>query len=176
MDYFLDPNQIIDLFYSEPFTGVIYDIKIFSGIISAILFLGIVVLGVKTKKFWERALNVAKSLEAVHEIKGKEKMAKKWKEIEGRANSHIESDRKISVIEADKFIDDLFKKIGFRGRDMGERLKSINPNQISNINEIWQAHKIRNNLAHDPHFKLERSDAELVIKTYNNTLKELGVL
>lgn len=151
-------------------------IKVFSGIASVVLFMGIVILGVKTKKFWERIGQVASSFEAVHEIKGKDKMIKKWKEISQRAESHIESDYKLAVIEADKFLDDLLKNTGFKGKDMGERLKQINSGQISNINEIWQAHKIRNNLVHDPYFKLTRSDTDFVIKTYENSLREFGVL
>lgn len=176
MQYPLDYNLIIDFLYSETLAQIIFWIKLFSGILSAILFVGIVILGIKTKKFWERIGNLVKTIEAVHEIKGKEKMTKKWQEIVAKSKSHIESDHRLSIIEADKLLDELLKSMGFKGSDMGERLKGVNQNQISNINEIWQAHKIRNNLVHDAYFKPTHSDTEFVVRTYGNTLKEVGVL
>lgn len=176
MDYPFDYNLFLDFFYSDTWLSIVFWLKIFSGLASIILFSGIVILGVKTKKFWERAFNTAKAFEAVGEIKGKEKAVKKWQEIATRSASHIESDRKLSVIESDKFIDDIIKRIGFKGKDMADRLKQINANQVSNIEDVWRAHKIRNNLVHDPYFKLSQSDSDFVIKVYENTLKDLGIL
>lgn len=176
MDYPFSPDQILDFFYSETWEQILYFIKLISGLISFVLFVGIVILGVKTQKFWERFANIATAVEGVREIQVKGKIIKKWEEIMAKSKSHIESDWKIAVVEADKFMDDLIKQIGFKGRDMGERLKQVNPSQISNINEIWQAHKIRNNLVHDPNFKITYGDAEFVVKTYEKTLKELELI
>lgn len=176
MDYPFDYNWLLDFFYSDAVTQVVFWLKILSGSISALLLVGIVILGLKTKKFGENIGKMTKSMEAVSKIKDKEKMVKKWKDITGKAVSHIESDRKMAVIEADKLIDELIKRIGFKGKDMGERLKQINVNQISNINDIWQAHKIRNNLVHDAYFKLTENDTNYVVRVYENTLKELDIL
>lgn len=176
MDYYFDYNSLIDFFYSDAFVQTVFWFKVFSGFISASLFIGIVILGFKTKKFWSKIGKMTESMEAVSQIKEKEKMSQKWKDITNKAVSHIESDRKIAVIEADKLIDELIKRIGFKGKDMGDRLKQINPNQISNINDIWQAHKIRNNLVHDAYFKLAENDTNYVMRVYENTLKELDIL
>lgn len=176
MDYPFDYNWLLDLFYSDAVVQMIFWLKIISGSISAILFVGIIILGVKTKKFGSRIGKVTESVEAVYQIKEKEKMSQKWKDITAKASSHIESDRKVAVIEADKLIDELIKRVGFKGKDMGERLKQINLNQISNINDIWQAHKIRNSLVHDAYFKLTENDTNYVIRVYESTLKELDVL
>lgn len=176
MEYPFDYNFLLDLFYSDTWIRTIFVLKIISGIVSAVLFVGIVILGVKTKKFFGKTLETAKAFEATSSIKGKEKAAKKWQDISQKSTSHIESDRKLAVIEADKLIDDIVKRIGFKGKDMAERLKQINANQISNIEDIWRAHKIRNNLVHDPYYKLTQPDSDFVVRTYENTLKELGIL
>lgn len=176
MSYPFDYNLLLDFFYSDSFARFVFGFKIFSGTISVVLFVGIIALGIKTKKFWERFGKITQSLDAVSEIKGKEKIVKKWEEITAKSISHVDSDRKLSVIEADKLIDDLLKRMGFKGKDMGERLKQINQNQISNINDIWQAHKVRNNLVHDPYFHLTNNDSGFVIRVYGNTLKEVGIL
>ena len=176
MDYLFSYNSPIDFFYSDSFAQLIFWIKIFSGLVTVALSIGIVVLGIKTKKFWSRIGEVKESIGAVSQIKEKGKMVQKWKDIVVKAESHIESDRKMAVIEADKLMDELIKRIGFKGKDMGERLKQINSSQISNINDIWQAHKIRNNLVHDAYFKLTENDTGYVIRVYGNTLEELGIL
>lgn len=176
MEYPFSPEQITDFFYSETWEQILFFIKLVSGMASFVLFVGVVILGIKTQKFWYKFSDAAKSLEMVHEIKMKSKMVKRWEDIMEKSKSHIESDWKVAVIEADKFMDDLFKQIGFKGKDMGERMKQINPGQISNINEIWQAHKVRNNLVHNPDFKITYGDAEFVVKTYEKTLKELELI
>lgn len=176
MEYPFSPDQILNFFYSETWGQILYFIKLTSGLVSFVLFVGIVILGVKTQKFWYKFSDIAKAVEGVREIQIKGKIIKRWEEVAAKSKSHIESDWKFAVVEADKFMDDLIKQIGFKGRDMGERLKQINPSQISNINEIWQAHKIRNNLVHDPDFKITYSDVEFVVKTYEKTLKELELI
>lgn len=176
MEYPFSPEQITDFFYSETWGQILFFIKFVSGLVSFALFAGIAILGVKTQKFWYKFSDAAESLEMVREIQIKGKMVKRWEDVAVKSKSHIESDWKVAVIEADKFMDDLFKQIGFKGKDMGERMKQINPSQISNINEIWQAHKVRNNLVHDPNFKITYGDAEFVVKTYEKTLKELELI
>lgn len=176
MDYPFDYNFLLDFFYSDTWLRTVLILKIFSGVISVLLLAGIIILGVKTKKFFGKAIETVEAFEALGNIKGKEKAAKKWQDIAQKSTSHIESDRKLAVIEADKLIDDIVKRIGFKGKDMAERLKQVNSNQISNIEDIWRAHKIRNNLVHDPYFKLTQSDSNFVVRTYENTLKELGIL
>ena len=59
---------------------------------------------------------------------------------------------------------------------MGERLKQITSAQIANIDAIWQAHKIRNNIVHDPDFRLTRQDAENAVKIYQRALEDLMAL
>ena len=59
---------------------------------------------------------------------------------------------------------------------LGDRLKKIKPAQLPEIDAIWQAHKLRNQIAHEQDFKLKRDLAERTLGIYEKALRELKVL
>lgn len=93
---------------------------------------------------------------------------------------HITSDNpndwKLAIIEADIILDDILKKSGYNGASLGERLRSISPAQLQSLDDAWQAHKIRNQIAHgSADFVLTKRLAEDTIKQYRRVFAELGV-
>lgn len=98
--------------------------------------------------------------------------AEKWLNIKKRLDSFSPSDWKLAVIEADVILDDLLKRMGYKGKTLGERLKSINPANFASINEVWEAHKMRNRIAHEPESALSKDEAEKAILLYEKALKE----
>lgn len=94
--------------------------------------------------------------------------------------THITSDNpndwKLAIIEADIILDDVLKKAGYTGVSLGERLRSISPAQLQSLDDAWQAHKIRNQIAHGgADFVLTKRLAEDTIKQYRRVFAELGV-
>lgn len=58
--------------------------------------------------------------------------------------------KKYALIEADKLLDHVFKKLHFKGETMGERLKYAKKWYSPDLyNKIWEAHKARNTLVHE---------------------------
>jgi hypothetical protein len=100
----------------------------------------------------------------------------RWREIEGRMKSMQEAEYKLAIIEADRLFDDLLRRMMYRGKDMSERLKNINKDFLPSIDKVWEAHKIRNNLAHDSAFHIDYSGAKRVIEYYKQALQELSIL
>ena len=163
-----------DFFISLPWPGIIVVLKSILVFLSFLLFIGIifVIFGLNTVYKIKRAL----SFFVAPKYFPKKKLAKKWNRIEKRLESNQEAELKLAVIEADKFFDNILKRIGYFGKDMGERLKRINPSQMTNINDIWTAHKIRNNIVHDIDYKLIVVDAQRAVKAYKKALDELEAL
>jgi hypothetical protein len=94
--------------------------------------------------------------------------------------AHIASpnpnDWKLAIIEADIILDDALKQMGYTGGSLGERLKSISTSQLGTLNEAWEAHKIRNRIAHEgADFVLTKRIAEETINRYRRVFNELGV-
>ncbi len=106
----------------------------------------------------------------------KRKISKKWKENQKRLASHQEANLKLAIIETDSIIDDLFKRMGYKGESLGERLKQIKPAQIPYIEDVWQAHKIRNNVVHNQDYKLTYGEAKKALDIYEKILKDFQVL
>ena len=98
----------------------------------------------------------------------------------GRVEEHFfkgdENDLKIAIIEADKLLNEALRGVGARGIQLGDRLKSMKPGQIPNLDEVWQAHRLRNQIAHEPSFKLNRTLAERALDIYQKALENLGAL
>lgn len=93
---------------------------------------------------------------------------------------HIDSDSpndwKLSIIEADIILDEALKTAGYAGNSLGERLKSISVNQLQSIDDAWQAHKVRNQIAHaGSDFVLTHKLAQDTIKQYRRVFHELGI-
>ena len=94
--------------------------------------------------------------------------------------AHIASDEpndwKLAIIEADIILDGLLKERGYAGGSLGERLRSITPSQLASIDDAWEAHKVRNRIAHDgTDFGLTKRIAEETINRYSRVFTELGV-
>ena len=100
----------------------------------------------------------------------------RWEEIRRHVNSFVEAEWKLAVIEGDKFVDDVLKTAGFAGESMGERLMLIKPDQIMNLQYLWDAHKLRNLLVHDPNFRLTHQQSLFAINAFESVLKELTAL
>ena len=97
----------------------------------------------------------------------------KWSEITAMKNAGP-SGLKTALYEADKLLDYCMVGKGFKGETMGERLKS-GGHQFSNINAVWNAHKLRNELAHNVEHDLVPVQVEQAIVNLGNAIRELGV-
>lgn len=98
-----------------------------------------------------------------------------WEEVE----LHVlqAETRSHAISEADKILDNAFKVIGLPGATMGDRLKAAEPQFEQELyNRIWQAHKLRNTLAHEVGAKATAQEAEQAISTFRQALYRLGVL
>ncbi len=90
---------------------------------------------------------------------------------------HMKSPRptewKLAIMEADNMLEDLVRKVGYEGETLGERLKSIDPSDFRSIEGAWEAHKVRNRIAHEgASFDLTEREAKRVIRLYEQVFKE----
>lgn len=170
--YFYD--SILLFFESPEWTKTLFYIKLISATISILFGIGIVILVIKTEILTITIRRVVRGTEIPTLPKGK--IQKKWEKIRARLKAKDEANLKLAVIEADNLIDSLLKRIGYKGETMAERLKQIKHPQLKNLDELWQAHKVRNNIVHEPSFKLLLHQAEEAIGNYEKVLEELEAI
>ncbi len=97
----------------------------------------------------------------------------RWKKVVAHINSENPADWKVAVLEADIILDELVLSMGYHGNSFGERLKSIEPSDFVTLNDAWEAHKIRNQIAHQgSDYVLNFREARRVVGLYENVFRE----
>lgn len=111
------------------------------------------------------------------ELEARVNFQSEWLRIKQYQASDHQSDWKLAVLEADTLLDDLIRRRGYPGETLGERLKSITAKDLATLESAWEAHKVRNRIAHDgAAFELSRAEAERVIYLYELVFREVGYL
>ena len=101
---------------------------------------------------------------------------RKWDAIIKKAEAVGPQGYAMSVIEADILLEDTMGRLGFLGKNLAERLRSAAPGELPNINDIWEAHKLRNKIAHEPNFRLSKEETIIALGVYKKTLEGLAAI
>ena len=105
----------------------------------------------------------------------REAMRSRWREIEALVEQHGEVSRKLAIMEADKLLDHALKTLALPGTTLGERLKFATY-KYPKLNDVWWAHKVRNQLAHEATYHLDAGLARKALKAFKHALETLGAI
>ena len=101
----------------------------------------------------------------------------RWEGISILASSANESDWRRAILDADIMLAELLKEKGYPGNTLGDQLKMANPLQFTTINIAWEAHRMRNALAHlGEAFPLTERDARATIDQYRRVFEEFDYI
>lgn len=112
----------------------------------------------------------------IHIVSPKEIVDKNWEEIRGLANSQNPSDWNMAIIRADGLLNDTLLKLGYEGETMADRLKIIDRAKLPSLDNIWSAHRLRNNIVHGPPQDYPRETVIQALRSYEQGLRELGMM
>lgn len=97
----------------------------------------------------------------------------KWTNVQKYIESPNQSDWKQAILEADAMLDVMLTKMGYRGESVGEKLKRVEPSDFDTLHEAWEAHKVRNQIAHEGgSFSLNQHEAKRVVMMYRKVFEE----
>lgn len=99
-----------------------------------------------------------------------------WKQILKRLKIGEPAQIKMAVLEADKILNEMLKMAGYPGKDLDERLELADTATISNVNELRQAHKIKNRLAAESDFNVNQEEAVMILKIYQKTFQDFNLM
>ena len=101
----------------------------------------------------------------------------KFRKIEEYAKRDNPADWKNAILEADVMLGDLLRKMGADEASVGDMLKSLSGDEFPFIDEIWKAHKLRNELAHGHiHNEISKSQIQQAINTYKKAFMHFDFL
>ena len=100
-----------------------------------------------------------------------------WLKIENDLDRNHPATFTLAVLNADKLFDQALRESGVVGETLGERLKNARTRfQKPVLDKIWQAHKLRNRIAHETNFNLNYAQTKLALAGFKRGLKDLGAI
>lgn len=129
---------------------------------------GIIILGLLLFIF------ISFSKKGAHQL-DLEKYRVKYLEIENNLKKDDDLSYHMTIINADKLLDQALKDIGYSGATMGERLKSAS-SKFKNNNKVWESHKLRNRIVHEQNVSLNYRDCRIALLGFKEALKDLGAI
>jgi hypothetical protein len=80
-----------------------------------------------------------------------------------------------AIVQADKLIDQLLKDLKFPGEHLADRLGYLNGGGIKSLDGVWDAHRIRNDIAHSPSLTLSVREGQAALNKYEAFFRELQI-
>jgi ABC-type nickel/cobalt efflux system permease component RcnA len=101
----------------------------------------------------------------------------RWQEAVHHADSDNPNDWRLAIIEADIMLEKMLDSIGLPGMTVGDKLKSASPHSFRTLEDAWQAHKIRNQIAHKgTDFVLTKRLTKETIERYRHVFEEFSTI
>lgn len=147
-------------------------------IFSAILVCLIIYVIYRTNQLYLKRKSLLKPPKNVGE-KEVEAMEKneRWEVILEHIESENPNDWRLAILEADIMLGDMLDKLGYRGESIGEQLKSVDKSDFTTIDDAWEAHKVRNLIAHEgANFTIPDREAKRIIGLYKNVFEEFNFI
>ncbi len=100
-----------------------------------------------------------------------------WERILNHIDSVNESDWRLAILEADIMLGGLLDAMFLTGETMADKLKAVEKSDFRAIDNAWEAHKIRNQVAHEGEtFMLSQREAKRVIALYQTVFEEFQII
>ncbi|OGG45221.1 hypothetical protein A2673_02400 [Candidatus Kaiserbacteria bacterium RIFCSPHIGHO2_01_FULL_50_13] len=97
----------------------------------------------------------------------------RWRRIQEHVSSDNEHSWRLAILEADIMLNELLDVLGYRGETMADKMKQVVRGDFNTIDLAWEAHKVRNRVAHEgAEHLLSGREARRVISLYEQVFRE----
>ena len=107
---------------------------------------------------------------------GAKRITRIWNKITKRLSTGLESESKMAIVEADDLLDASLRRMGFAGQTLEEKLSKLTSATVGNLDDVYAAHKIRNNIVHNPDYRLSQDEAKVTMDAYQKAFNSLQIL
>lgn len=106
-----------------------------------------------------------------------DKAEEKWISIMTHAHSENPAEWRVAIIEADIVLENLLRASGYDGEGVSDLLKAVEPGDMLTLDAAWEAHKVRNRIAHSgSSFDLTDRETRRIISLFESVFKEFGII
>lgn len=118
----------------------------------------------------ERAFEAARRT-VVHEDIPRSQL--RWNHVIEQANSDSPEHQRLAILEADIMLSELLDLQGYRGETIAEKMKQVDRADFNSIDLAWEAHKVRNRIAHEGMaLQMTHREVRRIIGLYEKVLRE----
>ncbi|MDP3735567.1 MAG: hypothetical protein Q8R39_04025 [bacterium] len=111
--------------------------------------------------------------EEVHRARAGAVRNEKWQRVLAHIASPNQSDWRLAILEADIMLEEMMSGLGYHGETLADKLKSVEKSDFLTIESAWEAHRIRNEIAHaGGDFLLSEREAKRAIDLYRQVFDE----
>lgn len=155
------------------FLGTLFfGLKFLGTYISLLFFVGIVVVVRKLTVVNKEEAKRHKPLQG-ETMPYERRVSEKWQRVEEHLSSDNPSDWRLAILEADILLEEMLEKKGYIGDTLGEKLKNADKGNFASLDKAWEAHKIRNQIAHEgASFVVGEREAKRVVGLFREVLDE----
>ncbi len=184
----VDPEAVVGIsnFFSTISDGAIWELlksvwsvwTVISFILSAIFIYGIIYSYIRMNEYAELKTKKIEDEEKLwRQMHDPGQGNRRWLEVEEHVHSNNPNDWKLAIIEADVMLENMLEEAGFAGNTIADRLRSASGRSFAHIDDAWQAHRIRNQIAHGgTDFVLTQKMAQATIIQFKKVFEEFGTV
>jgi len=171
-----DVNPLLNSIASYFFTHIWPVWKIVATIVGALAVVGIIYNLIKVNAI-AREENAIFNPSGALVGRGDSPKNERWQKVLDYMNSDKPSDWRLAVLEADVMLEELLNSLKLHGDSVGEMLKSADRNEFSTLDDAWEAHKVRNSVAHSTEsFQLNERETHRAVALFEKVFKEFDVI
>ena len=157
--------------------SAVYNISLVLAAIFVVLFIAGTVYALKRHSEVVRAENRILDQLTRDAISGEATENTRWQKVLSYAASDDHELWRLAIIEADVMLDEMLAQMGYTQDSLGGKLRSVERADFYTIDEAWEAHKVRNTIAHEGSgYDLGRRELENVIDKYRKVFKEFSYI
>ena len=158
---------------SETVDRIVFIYKFAATFVSLGLIIGIIYVILRINEMQRRDKVQAPKSTPVSGGQDIQKENPKWIQVIEHIGSSNSSDWRLAILEADIMLNEMLDSMNYHGETLGDKLKAIEQSDFATLDKAWEAHKIRNLIAHEgTSFNLSRIESRRVINLYRDVFLE----
>lgn len=160
-----------------PWRAILFSIKIGAVALSAWGVYGIIRLVQKMMVLRTQLTAAPETPEEKGMTQDEKEIYRAWRAVEEQLISSNASDWKLAVMSADAAMGEALEDMKIEGATMADKLKALGEShRLRSYEMLWDAHKVRNEIAHEPRRMLSQEEARRIVQHFADALKELGAM
>jgi len=172
LDFFggvnVSPATVVDILGTVLMIGVGL-----AALVTVLCFVGYVYASIRINQLVEDSLERIQKQEKLWQELAGSVVTSRFDDIKAHVASDNPNDWKLAIIEADIEMGRVLTSAGYAGATLGEQLKLARVETFTTLEDAWEAHKVRNRVAHDgADFVLTKKMARDTIQRYQRVFQE----